>query len=95
MRWRGRMPPFLLGSILGYSAYIWLLKVRPTTEVATHDYVNPLIAVFLRVTFAHEKVTWVQIAGQVIILLGVVLVSKRKTRKREVGLPAFIGSIGV
>lgn len=73
----------IFGSILAYSAYIWLLKVRPATEVATHAYVNPLIAVFLGVTFAHEKVTWVQIAGLVIILLSVVLVSKRKTRKRE------------
>lgn len=73
----------IFGSILAYSAYIWLLKVRPATEVATHAYVNPLIAVFLGVTFAHEKVTWVQIAGLVVILLSVVLVSKRKTRKRE------------
>lgn len=73
----------IFGSILAYSAYIWLLKVRPATEVATHAYVNPLIAVFLGVTFAHEKVTWVQIAGLVVILLSVVLVSKRKSVKRE------------
>lgn len=73
----------IFGSILAYSAYIWLLKVRPATEVATHAYINPLIAVFLGVTFAHEKVTWVQIAGLVVILLSVVLVSKPKSAKRE------------
>lgn len=73
----------IFGSILAYTAYIWLLKVRPATEVATHAYVNPLIAVFLGVTFVHERVTWVQIAGLVVILLSVVLVSRRKTGKRE------------
>lgn len=73
----------IFGSILAYTAYVWLLKVRPATEVATHAYVNPLIAVFLGVTFAREEVTWVQIAGLIVILLSVVLVSKRKSKKRE------------
>lgn len=74
----------IFGSILAYTAYVWLLKVRPATEVATHAYVNPLIAVFLGVTFAREEVTWIQVAGLVIILLSVVLVSKRKRTNREV-----------
>lgn len=73
----------IFGSILAYTAYVWLLKVRPATEVATHAYVNPLIAVFLGVTFAQEEVTWVQIAGLIIILLSVVLVSKRKSKQRK------------
>lgn len=63
------------GSILAYSAYIWLLKVRPATEVATHAYVNPVVAVLIGAGFGGEQVTAVQLAGLVIILSGVMLVS--------------------
>lgn len=67
----------LFGSILAYSAYIWLLKVRPATEVATHAYVNPFVAVFFGTTFGKEQVSWIQIAGLIIILLSVMLISKK------------------
>lgn len=70
----------VFGSILAYTAYVWLLKVRPATEVATHAYVNPLIAVFLGVVFGHEEVTFVQIAGLVVILLSVLLVNEKRNR---------------
>ena len=33
----------LFGSLMAYSAYVWLLKIRPTTEVGTHAYVNPCL----------------------------------------------------
>lgn len=71
----------VFGSILAYSSYVWLLKVRPATEVATHAYVNPLIAVFFGRTFGKEHITWIQILGLIVILLSVMLVSRnpRKT----------------
>jgi Permeases of the drug/metabolite transporter (DMT) superfamily len=68
----------VFGSILAYSAYVWLLKVRPATEVGTHAYVNPFIAVFIGMTFGKEHVTYIQMAGLVIILLSVMLISRRK-----------------
>ncbi|MFN2135816.1 MAG: EamA family transporter, partial [Candidatus Promineifilaceae bacterium] len=37
----------IFGSIIAFSAYIWLLKFVPATKVATYTYVNPVIAVFL------------------------------------------------
>lgn len=70
----------VFGSILAYTAYVWLLKVRPATEVATHAYVNPLIAVFLGVVFGHEEVTFIQIAGLIVILLSVLLVNEKRQR---------------
>lgn len=36
------------GSILAFGSYIWLIQNRPTTEVSTYAYVNPVVAVFLR-----------------------------------------------
>ncbi len=68
----------IFGSIMAYSAYVWLLKVRPATEVGTHAYVNPFVAVFLGMTFGNENVTWIQIAGLIVILLSVMLINKRK-----------------
>jgi drug/metabolite transporter (DMT)-like permease len=66
------------GSLLAYSAYVWLLKVRPATEVATHAYVNPFIAVFFGAVFGHETITRIQIAGLIIILLSVMLIGRSK-----------------
>jgi drug/metabolite transporter (DMT)-like permease len=66
----------VFGSILAYSAYVWLLKVRPATEVATHAYVNPFVAVFLGMTLGNENVTLIQFGGLVVILVSVMMVSK-------------------
>ena len=71
----------IFGSILGYSAYIWLLKIRPATEVATHAYVNPFVAVFFGRTFGKEHITFIQIIGLIIILFSVMLVSKKEKRQ--------------
>ena len=67
----------VFGSIMAYSAYVFLLKVRPATEVGTHAYVNPFVAVFIGVIFGKEDVSWIQMVGLVIILLSVMLIQKR------------------
>lgn len=68
----------VFGSMLAYSAYVWLLKVRPATEVATHAYVNPFVAVFIGVVFGNEQVSFTQIIGLIIILFSVMLISKKR-----------------
>ncbi|MDR0938263.1 MAG: EamA family transporter [Mediterranea sp.] len=67
----------VFGSILAYSAYIWLLKVRPAAEVGTYAYVNPLIAVFFGGVFGGEHISVTQMAGLAVILASVALVSRR------------------
>jgi drug/metabolite transporter (DMT)-like permease len=47
----------VFGSLLAFSAYSWLLKHYPPTLVATHTYVNPLVAVLLGWLFAGEKMS--------------------------------------
>lgn len=76
--WLSLIYLIIFGSLLAYSAYVWLLKVRPATEVATHAYVNPFIAVFFGTVFGHEDVSWIQIIGLIIILLSVMLISRKK-----------------
>lgn len=76
--WLSLIYLILFGSLLAYSAYIWLLKVRPATEVATHAYVNPFIAMVLGVFLGDEKVSFIQFVGLLIILLGVMLIGRRR-----------------
>lgn len=75
----------LFGSILAYSAYVWLLQVRPATQVSTYAYVNPVIAVVLGVVFAHEKISLVQLSGLVVILGSVLLINLSKYRAGKPG----------
>jgi drug/metabolite transporter (DMT)-like permease len=72
-----------MGSLAGYSAYVWLLEVRPATQVSTHAYVNPVVAVLLGTLLANEKMTPLQIAGLAIILVSVLLVNLAKYRKTK------------
>jgi drug/metabolite transporter (DMT)-like permease len=73
----------VFGSIAAYSAYVWLLQVRPATQVSTYAYVNPVIAVILGMLFAHEHVSLLQIIGLVIILGSVLLINLSKYRKEK------------
>lgn len=74
----------VFGSLLAYSAYVWLLKVRPVTEVGTHAYVNPFIAVLLGVLLGNEHVTFIQLSGLLVIMCGVMLISKRRKTQQGV-----------
>lgn len=68
----------IFGSLMAYTAYVWLLKVRPASEVATHAYVNPVVAVVLGAGFGGERVTAVQLAGLAVILLSLALVNRKR-----------------
>ncbi|MDR1103470.1 MAG: EamA family transporter [Tannerella sp.] len=71
----------VFGSLMAYSAYVWLLKVRPAAEVGTHAYVNPFVAVFIGMTLGKEQVTAVQLVGLAVILLSVMLVNRSRVKK--------------
>jgi drug/metabolite transporter (DMT)-like permease len=79
--WMAIVYLIIFGSIGAFSAYVWLLQVRPATQVSTHSYVNPVIAVLLGVCFAHETISGLQLFGLVIILLSVLLVNLSKYGK--------------
>ncbi|MCF0058656.1 EamA family transporter [Dyadobacter sp. CY356] len=81
--WMSVLYLIIFGSIIGFSAYVWLLKVQPTTKVSTHAYVNPVVAVLLGIFFANETITSVQILGLVIILGSVLLINLEKYRKES------------
>ena len=66
------------GSLMAYSSYVWLLKVRPAAGVATHAYVNPVVSVILGVGLGHEHVSALQALGLAVILVGVTLFNAKK-----------------
>lgn len=64
----------VFGSIVAYSAYVWLLQNAPISLVSTYAYVNPVVAVFLGALILDELVTAAIIAGGAIVVVGVALV---------------------
>jgi drug/metabolite transporter (DMT)-like permease len=70
----------IMGSLLAYMAYVWLLEVRPPSLVGTYAYVNPVVAIFLGWLIANEIVTGRHVIALVIILAGVVLVNFSKDK---------------
>jgi drug/metabolite transporter (DMT)-like permease len=70
------------GSWIGYSSYIWLLGHVPTAKVSTYSYVNPVVAVFLGWLVLKEPVDKFIVAGSVIVVASVVLVTSAKVHSR-------------
>ena len=68
------------GSILAFTAYVWLLGRMPASKVASYAYVNPIVAVALGYFAAGEAITAHSIAGAALILVSVFLIL-RKGRK--------------
>jgi drug/metabolite transporter (DMT)-like permease len=70
------------GSVVAFSAYTWLLERCPATLVATHTYVNPVIAVLLGWLFAGERLT-PRVIGATGLILSAVLLLKSSTAQRR------------
>jgi drug/metabolite transporter (DMT)-like permease len=68
----------LFGSIVGYTAYVWLLANAPLGLVSTYAYVNPVVAITLGVVFRGESVTWRLVIGAAIVVLAVATVVRRE-----------------
>jgi drug/metabolite transporter (DMT)-like permease len=62
------------GSVVGYTAYVWLLDNAPLGTVATYAYVNPIVAIALGVAVLHESLTWTVAAGALLVLACVAVV---------------------
>jgi drug/metabolite transporter (DMT)-like permease len=65
----------IVGSLVGYSLYAWLLRVRPPAFVSTYGYINPVVALLLGWTLAEETLNPRTFLACVIILGAVVLVT--------------------
>lgn len=70
----------IFGSLIGFGAYIWLLKVADPTLVSTYAYVNPVVAVFLGWILAGEQLAYSDIFAAGIIIVAVVILTVNQTQ---------------
>src|SRR5690606_16657547 len=76
------------GSIVAFSAYVWLLHhVRPTLA-GSYAYVNPVVAVVLGAWLASEHFSAHDLGAMAVILLGVVAITLSKTRAPKIAKAA-------
>lgn len=71
------------GSLVAFSAYIWLVRNVEPTLVATYAYVNPVVAVLLGWLLADEPVGGRTLVAMTLIVLAVVLLSLRRGTRRS------------
>jgi drug/metabolite transporter (DMT)-like permease len=64
----------VFGSLIAFSAYVWLLRVAPASKVATYAYVNPVVALLLGWALAGEELTARTLLAAAVILASVVLI---------------------
>lgn len=67
----------VFGSLLAFTAFVWLLAHMPATRVSSHAYVNPIVAVALGYFAAGEIITPRIIAGSLLVLVSVFLILRR------------------
>jgi drug/metabolite transporter (DMT)-like permease len=75
------------GSVIGYTAYVWLLDNAPLGKVATYAYVNPVVAIALGAIVLHEHLTWTIGLGAALVLACVAIVVRRETDVPATAVP--------
>ena len=82
------------GSVVGYTAYVWLLDNAPLGTVATYAYVNPVVAIALGALVLHESLTWTVVIGAALVLACVAVVVRRESVPAEAeAMPAGAASV--
>ncbi len=77
----------VFGSVLAFSAYVWLLAHAPISLVATYAYVNPVIAVLLGRLVLDEHVSGTTLVGGLVVVGSVAVVITSERRGRVPGGP--------
>ena len=75
----------VVGSFVGFTAYVWLLRVAPTSLVATYAYMNPIVAVFLGWLLLDEEITVQMAAAGGAVVVAVALIVRASGSALEPG----------
>lgn len=81
----------IFGSIVGFSAYVWVLRVAEPALVSTYAFVNPVIAVLLGWALAGEALSGKVIVATLVIIAAVILITLNQGRKQPEKEPACKG----
>jgi drug/metabolite transporter (DMT)-like permease len=74
------------GSVIGFTAYLWLLHHESPTKVGTYAYVNPVVAVILGSLFGGESIGQRTLVATVLILISVIAIATTPAAKRVAGM---------
>ena len=85
------------GSIIGFTAYVWLIHHESPTKVGTYAYVNPIVAVLVGYFFGGEALSSRTILGTLCVLISVIVITTTRAKKAEPTLvvesaPESVGS---
>jgi drug/metabolite transporter (DMT)-like permease len=86
--WFALLYLIVAGSIIGFTAYVWLIHHESPTRVGTYAYVNPVVAVLLGYFLGGEALGPRTVLGTLFVLIGVVVITTTSTKKRTAALPA-------
>jgi drug/metabolite transporter (DMT)-like permease len=70
----------VFGSLIAFTAYVWLLQNAPISKVATYAYVNPVIAICLGALILSEDITLTILAGAIIIVGSVAAIVRQESK---------------
>lgn len=86
--WLALLYLIVAGSIIAFTAYVWLLYHESPTKIGTYAYVNPVIAVLLGYYFAGEPLGLRTILGTLFVLISVVVITTAPARRSAAAPPA-------
>ncbi len=75
----------VVGSLIAFTAYVWLLKVAPLPLIATYAYVNPIVAVALGAIVLQEPITPRTLVAGAVIIFAVALIITARSRLMNTG----------
>ena len=81
--WLGLLYLIVAGSLVAFSAYMWLLRNTATSLVGTYAYVNPVVAVLLGTVFLGEPLGWRTLVGGGVIVASVAMIVRSPKPKQQ------------
>jgi drug/metabolite transporter (DMT)-like permease len=85
--WFSLLYLIVAGSIIGYTAYVWLIHHESPTKVGTYAYVNPIVAVLVGYFLGGETLDLRTILGTLFVLASVMMITVKRTEKPVATLP--------
>jgi drug/metabolite transporter (DMT)-like permease len=81
--WLALLYLIVAGSIVGFTAYVWLIHHESPTKVGTYAYVNPIVAVLVGYFFGGEVLSMRTILGSMFVLISVVVITTTRAKKES------------
>ncbi|HEY2460182.1 MAG TPA: EamA family transporter [Candidatus Acidoferrum sp.] len=88
--WFSLLYLIIAGSIIGFTAYVWLIHRESPTKVGTYAYVNPVVAVVIGYFFGGETLSLRTILGALFVLISVVVITTTRVKQPPTPKPSPI-----